>query len=330
MDTDARVDELVAPLRADTVSGAAVVAGTAAEVLRRAAVRIRAGSLEELRWGLGEVAMKVLDAQPSMAPLVRLLQDVLAAVEAADTLEGARHAAANAAEEFRTGLDERAEAIAARTGDVLPTEGMVATISSSSTVRTALLRWVREGDGPPTPDESVEPLAVDKAVHPSVRRVLCFESRPMAEGRDFAEALAREGVDVTFAVDAAAYCLLPACSAVLLGADSIGDRGVVNKIGSVALAHAADVAAVPVHVLCDETKVLPRGFPQIVEDDRPGSDVWEAPSGVTVWNRYFEVVPLDLVAGVVTEHAVLAPAEVEVMRGRMEFPRFLKRWAEGR
>jgi len=313
MDLDARLDALVAPLRADTVSGATVVAGAAAEVLRRASVRIQAGSVEELRWGLGEVAVKMLDAQPSMAPLVRLLQDVLSAVEAAETVEEGRLVAASAAEDFRARLDELAAAVAERATAILPHQGIAATISSSSTVRAALVAWAGEDAG-----------------DAGARRVLCLESRPMDEGRTFAEALAREGVEVTLAVDAAAYSLMPSCSLVLLGADSIGDRGVVNKIGSAALAHAAQSAGVPVYVLCDETKVLPPGFPQIVEDDRPGSEVWKAPAGVRVWNRYFEVVPLVLVTGVVTERAVLEPAELESVRGRMRFPDFLRRWAEGR
>ncbi|MGB1842261.1 MAG: hypothetical protein ACPHWZ_14210, partial [Longimicrobiales bacterium] len=87
MDAESAVDELVAPLRADTLSGASVLGRTAADVLRRAAVRLQAGSLEELRWGLGDVCRRILDAQPSMAPLVTLIRLVMVAVEEADSLE---------------------------------------------------------------------------------------------------------------------------------------------------------------------------------------------------------------------------------------------------
>jgi len=52
----------------------------AADVLRRTAIRVRAGSLEEYRRALREVSEKILDAQPVMAPLVTLVRDVLAAV----------------------------------------------------------------------------------------------------------------------------------------------------------------------------------------------------------------------------------------------------------
>ncbi|HSH74262.1 MAG TPA: hypothetical protein VLA09_01045 [Longimicrobiales bacterium] len=81
MDTAERLDALVAPLRADVVSGAGAIAKTAAEIMRRAAIRSPAGSLEELRWVLGEASRKVLEAQPAMAPLVLLVRRVLAALE---------------------------------------------------------------------------------------------------------------------------------------------------------------------------------------------------------------------------------------------------------
>ena len=73
MDPDQHLDALVAPLRADVVSGASAIGRMAAEVLRRAAIRLQAGSLEEYRWAMGEVSAKVLDAQPAMAPLVALV-----------------------------------------------------------------------------------------------------------------------------------------------------------------------------------------------------------------------------------------------------------------
>ena len=50
---------------------------------------VQAGSLEEYRSELGEVSAKVLDAQPAMAPLVTLVLDVLASVEASADLETA-------------------------------------------------------------------------------------------------------------------------------------------------------------------------------------------------------------------------------------------------
>ena len=49
-----------------------------------------------------------------------------------------------------------------------------------------------------------------------------------------------------------------------------------------------------------------------------------------MWNRYFEVVPLELVTDIVTETGVLTPVELEAVRADIPFPDFLRRWAEGR
>ncbi len=308
MDTDQRLDALIAPLRADVVSGASVVARMAAEVLGRAAMGSQAGSLEEYRAELDEVSAKVLDAQPAMAPLVTLVRNVLASIQASVDLETGRHAAVRTAESFGSGLESRVESVAARATALIPSGATVATISSSSTVRATL---THEGAR-------------------AIGQVICFESRPMREGEALATALAKAGVAVTFAVDAAASTLMGECDMVLLGADSIGDLGVVNKIGSAGLVDAAIRRGVPVMVVSDETKILPTGFPQPLADDRPPEEVWRAPAGVRVWNRYFEAFELERVTALVTESAVLTPLEVEELRRGIVLPPGLRAWADTR
>ena len=76
------LDALVAPLRADVVSGAAVVARAAAAALRRGAVHLPAADAPELRRGLETLGLRVLDAQPAMAPLVELVSRALASLPA--------------------------------------------------------------------------------------------------------------------------------------------------------------------------------------------------------------------------------------------------------
>ena len=308
MDTDQRLDALVAPLRADVESGSSALGRMAAEVLGRAAMDAQAGSLEEYRLRLNELSVKVLDAQPAMATLVTLVRDVLTSVEASADLEAARHAAVRTAEAFGSGLESRVESVATRAAALIPSGATVATISSSSTVQATL---THEGAR-------------------AVGQVICFESRPMREGEILATALAKAGVAVTFAVDAAASTLMGECDTVLLGADSIGDLGVVNKIGSAGLVDAAIRRGVPVMVVSDETKILPTGFPQHLADDRPPEEVWRAPAGVRVWNRYFEPFELERVTMVVTESDALTPAEVEELREGIVLPPGLQAWADDR
>ncbi len=241
-----RLDALVAPLREDVVSGASELTRKAADALRRAVES--ADSENDVRSLVAEVGRRILDAQPAMAPLVGLVADVLRSSEGGSSPAAARRAVREAAEAFASGIRERAPALAARAAGLLPEDGDILTLSSSSTVLRALLhdREARRG------------------------RVVVLESRPAAEGRDAARALAAAGVPVLFAVDAAVATLVPSCAAVLLGADSIGDRGVVNKIGSLAAALSAERAGVPVLVAADSSKILPPGFPQHLADDRPG------------------------------------------------------------
>ena len=308
MDGTLDLEALVTPLRDDVLSGAVDIARVATDVVRRASRRIAAETPAELRTGLAQVGTAILDAQPAMAPLLTLVGTVLDAAGGTPDVEAGRDAACRVAEDFRSDLGRRTTQVANQTKALLPKEGRILTLSSSSTVREALL---------------ANP-------HREAVSVVVLESRPMQEGQHLAAALAHADVPVTLAVDAAAAALVPECTMVLLGADSIGDAGVVNKLGSMAAATAAGRAGVPVLVLADETKILPTGFPQHLGDPRPAREVWRPPAGVRIWNRYFETVPLEAVTWVVTESGAMTPAQVTEYRRTIQVPEELRAWAAGR
>lgn len=299
------LDALVAPLRADVVSGAAVVARAAAAAMRRGAVQLPAQDPAQLRTALERLAVEVLNAQPSMASLVGLLTGVLAAVDDADSVEEARRASARATEEFRRRLEQSGEEVAAVLARKIPAKATILTISSSTTVRSGL---VQAREKYPT--------------------VMVLEGRPMTEGQSLARTLAESGVSVLLAVDAAAESLVSRADLVLLGADSVGDDGVVNKIGSTSLARAAVAHSVPVWVATDRTKWLPPGFPQVVADDRPAEEVWRGGRGVRVWNRYFEILPYDLVDRILTEDGSQTPDELTRARQALRVAPALMAWAD--
>lgn len=300
------LDALVAPLRAEVVSGATTVARTAGDVFRRAARDAEVESGSALRDVLARLAVRVLDAQPAMAPLVHLGSRVLTAAADAEEPEDVRRAVAKAVEEFRAGLERSGERVARHAAERVPERGRLVTLSFSSSVCGAIRSARAEGRRP---------------------EVVCLESRPMSEGRALARRLADEGVRVVYAVDAAAWALAEDSDAVLLGADSVGDRGVVNKIGSLSLARAAAEHGVPVHVVAGTAKLLPPGFPQPTEDDRPEGEVWESGPGIRVWNRYFESVPTRLVDAVVVEAGALDPARLRERREEIPVPPPLAAWA---
>lgn len=302
------LEALVSPLRADVVSGAAVVSRTAADVVRRVAVRAPADDLDGFRAVLEETAAQILDAQPSLAPVVTLLSLALRATAHDIELDEARREVARTAEVFRDDLLRRSEGAGRHLADRIADGDRIVTLSDSSTVRAGLLRAAERRDF----------------------SAVCLQSRPMNEGEGLARRLAEADVSVTFAVDAAMASVLPGCRAVVLGADSVGDRGVVNKVGSHPLALAARAAGVPVWVVADGTKFLPPGFPQPLDDDRPAEEVGRPHPRARVWNRYFELLPFELVECLITEDGALDPHAASERRSVLQLPPEIARWAARR
>ena len=253
---------------------------------------------------LAEAARAILDAQPAMAPLLALSCNVVRAATSAP--DKAAIAARQALLEFGARLDRIAREVPERAEALIPAGGRVLTLSASSTVRRSLC-------------------------HAAGRRtfdVICLESRPGCEGRDMAVLLAARGIPVSLAVDAACGAVVRDCDVVLVGADSIGDLGIVNKIGTRAMALLARRAGVPMYSIADSTKLLPAGWQQELDDSRAEREVWpDAPAGIGIWNRYFEATPLAYFDGVVTEDGLRAEADVEMQRARLHVPAPLHRAA---
>ncbi|MGB9956689.1 NUDIX domain-containing protein [Haloferax prahovense] len=263
-----RVAPGVETVAADETHGSAWISLRALEVLRDAAAE--ADSLE----AAASVARRLRDARPSMAAVENRVNRVMA--EADPDPESVRRRAEAA-------IDTAAEAddtAAARAAELVRERGFdrLATLSRSGTVLAAL-----EAAG---------------------ASVLVSESRPGGEGVGVAEILARGGQDATLTTDAALPGLVAGgrADAVLLGADSVlASGGVVNKVGSLPVALAAARADVPVFAVCARDKI--RGDDRFVGED--AGALYDGEAAVGTENPLFEVVPADLVTGVVTEGGVL-------------------------
>jgi len=101
----------------------------------------------------------------------------------------------------------------------------------------------------------------------------------------------------------------------MLGADRVcADGKVVNGIGSYQLALVAERAGIPLYILCDTLKFNPRLSSEEVDlEEREPSEVVEPtrlPPGVSIKNPHFDITPLELITGIVTERGLLAPAAV--------------------
>ena len=291
-------DAIIEGIRNDTRRGAS-------EVVREALLAYGAAVDEALptlsHKRIAATARAILDAQPAMAPLFALACTVLRA--AATAPEDAGPPVRQALQEFAGRLDRVARDVPERAEGLVPAGGQVLTLSSSSTVRRALC------------------LAAGRRTFD----VVCLEGRPGLEGRDMATSLSSRGIHVSLTVDAACGAVVRDCDVVLVGADSIGDLGVVNKIGTRAAALLARRTGVPIYALADTTKLLPTGWPQELDCARPAGEVWsDAPEGVAVWNRYFEATPLAYLDGVVMEDGLRSEADIEALRAKLSIPGALR------
>lgn len=270
--------EQVAPssttIGADTVHGAAALSIRALEVLRD-----QAAVAEE--WAaVSEAARELRAARPSMAVLANRINRVMSSAE--QSTAGVHDRAIS---EIEAALDADATASTTAANRL---SGPIATLSWSGTVKDAL----QELDA----------------------SVTVAEARPDREGVDLAESLTAAGLDVTVTTDAALPALLSdrEFGAVLVGADTILPTGdIVNKVGTRALALAADRAGVPVYVVAARDKVAVDDT--FHSEEGPPTAVYDGPEPIAVRNPVFDLTPGELIEGVVTENGLLDDRGISVV-----------------
>lgn len=289
----------------DRTSGAGDVALGLLDELERWLAVDMSGSAAAFRAALLHWLRQAQQAQPTMALVhqlaARALEVADAGVARREMAAGLRTALVQSCEAERNDLIAAQRAVARQAG-ALVTErgGWIATLSSSATVRDAILEAQRAGREP---------------------RVLLAEGRPRCEGRAMAATLATAGVPVWLVVDAALPLLLSQARMVWLGADAVTDQGVINKLGSFAAALAAREHSVPVYALAGRRKFIPAATAALKIVEMPPEEVWEEPApGVQPRNVYFERVPLPLLRGVVVEDAALPPGEAATLARERPLP----------
>lgn len=163
--------------------------------------------------------------------------------------------------------------------------------------------------------------------------VIATETRPLLQGaRLTAWELKRMGVPYRLTIDSGAAGLIASgnIDVVVTGADRIAANGdVANKVGTYALALAAQASGVPFIVAAPTSTIdlqTPDGATIPIEQ-RSASEVLEvggirvAPEGAQAYNPAFDITPAILVSAIVTELGVVRPAteslqeHIEAARG---------------
>jgi translation initiation factor 2B subunit (eIF-2B alpha/beta/delta family) len=198
-----------------------------------------------------------------------------------------------------------ARAAVARTATALVTQrgAWIATLGGSSTVALALREMQRLDRGP---------------------RALVAEGRPLLAGRALAAGLGEAGVPTWLVVDGALPMLLSQAAGLWLGADAVTDRGAIVAVGGYAAALAAREHSVPVYVLATRRRFLPAETGALRIEEMPPAEVWDAPPpGVRPRNVRADLLPLELLRGVVVEDGVLGPSESATVARERALPESL-------
>lgn len=277
----------------DKHSGAWIVAQKAINCVETLTSEMIGVSVPELVAELENVASTILKAQPGMAQLINLFNLVFVTIEnetSEDSIVLSRKVS-GAVKRFHE-LAKNAVAQVAEFGAELISDDSLILVHSNSSTLMGILRKAHDAG---------------KSFH-----VLLSESRPINEGRACAEELAKLKIESTYFVDAALSKAVDRADVVLLGADSVSEVSVVNKIGTRAIALLAKEAVVEAYIACESSKFLSHKLVQKNETPRNPNEVWEnPPSEVTIENYYFDNTSLEILTGVITEKGILTPSEID-------------------
>jgi translation initiation factor 2B subunit (eIF-2B alpha/beta/delta family) len=302
-----RINNLIEPIADDLLSGAAELALRAITVFQSVLADQENDLLQpaQKKQALTYTAKALIDAQPAMAPLFHLGNDLLLAIDTATTNEAMVERSNTALAKFENRLCDSAATIADMAYDLIDPGELIFAYSFSSTVVSCLLNARARG---------------------RFFRVVCTEARPSMEGRKLASRLAAGGIEVIHTFDNAMGLVLGNCSAAFMGCDCIARAGVINKVGSWMLAVACRELNVPLYALSGTEKFVTddRMF-EFERHERPGVEVWDsAPKGVAILNQQFDLVPFNLLAGLVTEKGVLKEPDIEPYLSNFSVHRALK------
>lgn len=141
------------------------------------------------------------------------------------------------------------------------------------------------------------------------------ETRPLYQGRKTSEELRKAKIPVTMFTDSAVLTALinsgkqKRVDLILLGADAITKKGVINKIGSGMYAELARLHRIPFYIVSDSLKFSKN---KIKIEKRNPFEIWHK-HDLKIQNPAFEFIKKKLISGVISE------------LGTLRFKEFVKR-----
>lgn len=284
--------EILESVKNDRTSGAWVVARKAIQCLEALAKEKSDADVKELVGEVERVAREILGAQPGMAQLTNLLNTIFLTIEngTSDNALILSRKIAGEATRFEEYSRNAVTKVAEYGRQLINQDSVVLTHSNSSTILEIFKKVQADGKS---------------------FQVILTESRPVCEGRERAVELSKLSIESLYLIDAAIGVGVERADIVLLGADSLTENSLVNKIGTKAICLLAREAVIPCYAACESSKFTPQKLSPKKERPRDPNEVWDnPPPDISIENYYFDVVPLELFTGIITEDGILTPAEI--------------------
>jgi translation initiation factor eIF-2B subunit delta len=293
MEINEEITALIQDIENNRTDGAGELARQAVTVMKTAAEKSGAENVKDFLLEQKEVGKRLIAARRTMAPIpniiTRFLRDTIRN-NAEEELDSVRKKAVSRADELFSESLEAVNNIVRNIADLVKDGERILTHSYSSTVLAALkeISEIRKG---------IE--------------VIVTKSGPGRHGERAAAALSESGIPVIYIDDTAAGLFISGADKVMVGADRIcADGKVINGAGTYQLALACKDNNVPFYVLCESLKFdLSAKSDEINLEDGGAEGLLEPgvlPSNVKISNPAFDITPLELVTGVVTENGILS------------------------
>lgn len=275
------IERLVEKIRDDREHGASELARLCLSGLAEHTRTADTQDAADLKESLLELAHRLQQSRPTMAPITNLIDRWLQGVSDSKPDDFRKRAADHAEALIGQSKDAAAKA-AAHAADLIGPNKTIITHSLSSTV------------------VSVFELLGSRA------KAIITESRPPGEGRLLAEKLSSLGVATDFISDQQMGLFVQHADVALVGADTIANDGsVINKAGTYLLALAARERGIPFYVCCESFKYSQLAAASIpLEDHDPREFAAPKLPNITPHNVYFDITPVHLVTAWITETGV--------------------------
>lgn len=151
---------------------------------------------------------------------------------------------------------------------------------------------------------TVTKALINAKKHKKKFEVYNTETRPLYQGRITSKELSKAKIKVTQFVDSGFHEAIPNSNIILIGADAILKKGVINKVGSATVAELAHLHKVPLYIVSDSWKFSPKN---VKIEERDFHEIWKnSPKSIKIKNPAFELIKKKYIKGVISELGILS------------------------